>query len=150
VGVDLARDSLDDALAEGGHDPATSTCWVWEGVTPYLDARATDATLRVLAARSAPGSTLLVTYATPAMIALPSALRPLGHLAFRVLGEPLAGLEEPAAFAARLRTAGFHPSADTGSPEWAHRWGRGRRPTIVIHERLVDARISRPRRRRGS
>src|SRR5262249_46565830 len=31
VPVDFTRDSLDEALAAAGHDPARPTTWIWEG-----------------------------------------------------------------------------------------------------------------------
>ena len=46
-------------------------------MTPYLPRDAVRATLQVIAARSAPGSTLLVTYVTPEHVRVPSLLLPL-------------------------------------------------------------------------
>ena len=67
VEVDFERESLAARLAEAGHDVRRATTWIWEGVTPYLAPEATRATLAIVAVRSAPGSVLAVTYATPSM-----------------------------------------------------------------------------------
>ncbi len=65
VAVDFGRDDLGDRLAASGHDAATPTTWVWEGVIPYLTRPDVAATLRVVAHRSAPGSRLILTHVTP-------------------------------------------------------------------------------------
>ena len=139
VGVDFGRDDLDACLQASGHDPTPRTTWVWEGVPPSRPEAATRATLAVIAARSAPGSVLAVTYARPELSAMPTALRPLHALAFRTLGEPLAGVVDAPTFASWLDIAGFDAVRDTGSPDWAHDHGRGHAPAIVVHERLVLA-----------
>ena len=82
VPVDFTRDRLDDALAAAGHEPARPTTWVWEGVVMYLTRADIEATLRVLEARSAPGSRLIVVYHSP------SALRHLFGFFLRWVGEP--------------------------------------------------------------
>jgi methyltransferase (TIGR00027 family) len=93
VAVDLGRDSLGDALRDAGHDPATATTWVWEGVVPYLTAPQVDATLAALGTRSATGSVLLVQYQARAWLNV--AARRLSGLTARVarLDNPLA--DEP-------------------------------------------------------
>ena len=69
IPVDLTTTLLDAALASAGHDRAAPTVWVWEGVVPYLARSDIEATVRALAARSAPGSVLVVNYQTPALVA---------------------------------------------------------------------------------
>jgi O-methyltransferase involved in polyketide biosynthesis len=44
------------------HDPSTPTSWIWEGVVPYLERDVVEATVEAIAARSAPGSTLVTAY----------------------------------------------------------------------------------------
>jgi methyltransferase (TIGR00027 family) len=83
VAVDFTRDSLDTALAAAGHDPATPTTWIWEGVVMYLAQLAIDATLAVIDRRSAGASRLIVAYHAPALIL--RVVRPL----VRRMGEPL-------------------------------------------------------------
>lgn len=65
--VDLARDALGPALAAAGHDETAATTWIWEGVVPYLRPAEIIATVRAVAARSAPGSRLIVNYQSPSL-----------------------------------------------------------------------------------
>lgn len=82
VPVDFTRDRLDDALAAAGHDPARPTTWVWEGVVMYLERADIEQTLRVVQARSAPGSHLVILYTSP------SVLRKAAGLVLGLIGEP--------------------------------------------------------------
>jgi methyltransferase (TIGR00027 family) len=62
VPADLVRDDLPTALDAAGFGPPERTVVIWEGVTNYLTAPSVDATLRQLAALSAPGSRIIFTY----------------------------------------------------------------------------------------
>jgi methyltransferase (TIGR00027 family) len=62
VPVDFGRDDLSGTLEAAGHRADLPTTWVWEGVVPYLTADQVRATLDEVAARSAPGSRLIVNY----------------------------------------------------------------------------------------
>jgi methyltransferase (TIGR00027 family) len=62
VPVDLTRTPLDAAMSATTHDPTVATTWVWEGVVPYLRPDEVTKTVAEVAARSAPGSTLIVNY----------------------------------------------------------------------------------------
>lgn len=122
AGVDLATDDLEAALDRAGHDPGRATVWLWEAVVPYLTAAAVDATLIVLADRSAPGSRLLLTTVTPALFAPPGLGRPLAGPArwvMRQLGEPVLLAETDTAVAARLTRHGFVQRRVTGPRRWA-------------------------------
>jgi methyltransferase (TIGR00027 family) len=101
VPVDFERDSLDDALARAGHDPARPTIWVWEGVVMYLALPDIEATLAVVQRRSAPASRMVVVYHRPALL-----LRLLGFVVAR-LGEPLRSSFEEEAMRALLRKHAF-------------------------------------------
>jgi methyltransferase (TIGR00027 family) len=83
VPVDFERDDLDAELARAGHDPARPTTWIWEGVVMYLEPAAVEATLTIVAGRSAPKSRLVILYHSPALIL--KIVRPI----VRRLGEPL-------------------------------------------------------------
>ena len=48
VPVDFEKDSLFERLEERGYDPAQSTLFLWEGVTPYLTPEAARATLMAI------------------------------------------------------------------------------------------------------
>ena len=66
--ADLRQDSLGGALAQGGYRADRKTFFIWEGVTMYLPEEAVVATLRWIAAHSAPGSCLVFDYAYRAMV----------------------------------------------------------------------------------
>jgi methyltransferase (TIGR00027 family) len=119
VPVDFERESFADALAEAGHDPGRRTAWIWEGVVMYLAPEVVEATVRLAAARSAPGSRLLASYATPS---LGRAI--LGRWLAR-LGEPFRSTFTPERFAALLARSGFRVLSDEGTADWARRWADG-------------------------
>jgi len=62
VAVDLEHDALAPALEPTGFDTSAATTWVWEGVVPYLTARAVEATVSQLAELAGTGSLLVVNY----------------------------------------------------------------------------------------
>lgn len=136
VGVDFERDDLDERLAQAGHDAARATTWIWEGVTPYLTPASIDATLAIVARRSADGSALAMTYATPNLADLPRVLQPVAEAAFMVIGEPLRGAMSTEAAAALLRTHGFEIERDDLIVDLAAPLGVAR-PRRAINERLV-------------
>ena len=81
-------DDLPAALAEAGHDPSAPTLTIWEGVTMYLTEPAIDASLRAIAAWSAPHSQLAMTYFAKSRLAAPSwTTRAIAAVVSRV-GEP--------------------------------------------------------------
>ncbi len=116
-----ARDAgaLPGALAALGHDAGAPSLTVWEGVTMYLSEAAVDATVRAVAALSAPRSTFVLTYFTP------RALRPRGlldRLARRVVlgkAEPLTFAFVPDAVPAWLQARGFSLALDASLDELA-------------------------------
>ena len=136
VPVDFEADSLDLRLDEAGHDPLRPTFWIWEGVTPYLQLEAIDATLRTVGARSAPASGLAMTYAVEARVPLPVAAR----LAFSALGEPLLATLSPDEAARRSAAVGFAPLSDTDSTDWSTQYpGSARLAVLFAAERLLVA-----------
>ncbi|MEU6241012.1 class I SAM-dependent methyltransferase [Streptomyces sp. NPDC047024] len=110
--VDFATDDLGAALDAAGHDPARPTVWLWEGVVPYLTRDQVRATLSALAARTAPGSTLVLNYQSPSVKAA------AGRLLTRLLGsavtagEPWRSLWRPRRMASLLAEYGFHVTSD--------------------------------------
>ena len=133
--VDFARDSLADALSRAGHDAAERTLWIWEGVVMYLTPAEVEATLTVIAARSAPGSRLCILYHAPHWM-----LKLVG-LVVRRVGEPLRSAFRPAQMRALLAHHGFRVVHD-GS---VHELGLavsaelGRAAKVGAHLRLVTA-----------
>ncbi len=137
VPVDFERESLDEALAHAGHRANKKTFWIWEGVTPYLEPDATRATLAVIAARSAKGSRLATTYATPEATTLGPAIARVALVVFRGLGEPIRGLWTDEKMADALDAVGFETLDDTAPDEWPG--ATDRRRILLIRERLVVA-----------
>lgn len=137
VPVDFTRDSLDDALSAAGHERARPTAWIWEGVTMYLPTAAVDATLGVIARRSARGSQLAMTYVDPSAVPL----APLVRRAFGLLfGEPLEAGFTPAALRALLAEHGLGVVRDGASDTWPRvLGGHPALAAVVRAERLVIA-----------
>jgi len=135
LAVDFARDSLDAALEQAGQVVTERTMWVWEGVVMYLTPENVEATLRVIARRSAPGSRLSITYAAPARV-----LQLIG-LVVRLIGEPFRSAYTREAMAALLVRTGFRVLGDDSIPEL----GAQRSPTlgeaakVAPHLRIVTA-----------
>jgi methyltransferase (TIGR00027 family) len=101
VPLDFATDDLDEALESAGHNSDVPTVWIWEGVVMYLDLPTIEATLSVIAARSAPTSRLALLYVSRS---------PFVHVAnFLVtrLGEPFRSSFRPSAMRWLLRKYGF-------------------------------------------
>jgi methyltransferase (TIGR00027 family) len=118
VPVDFGRDSLEALLESAGHRAGEATTWIWEGVVPYLSRAEVEATLRVVTARSAPGSRLIVNYQAPALRAT------LGRLAARAMamlsrrsdplaGEPWRSAWTPTDMAQLMAANGFRVGRDT-------------------------------------
>jgi methyltransferase (TIGR00027 family) len=139
VPVDFERDSLSDALERAGHRAGAPTMWIWEGVTPYLDPAAVRATLDAVAARSAPGSRLAVTYVTPRGLRRGSSLLVPVRAAFVAFGEPLRAGFTRAEMASELARVELAVAADTSSYEWAAADARGGRRLLLLEERLALA-----------
>ena len=106
VSVDFARDSLDHALAVAGHDPTRPTTWVWEGVVMYLTREQIEATLAVVARRSAKTSCLVVVYHSPAPI------RFILNAVVRRMGEPLRSSQTETEMRRLLAIHGFEVERD--------------------------------------
>lgn len=119
VSIDFEVDSLDAVLERAGHDRSAPTCWIWEGVVMYLTREAMRATLTDIAARSAPGSTLIVNYHTLHR-------RFVARLIFRLIGEPQISAWTPEEMAADLRSVGFAVREDSGMTDWNARFAQGK------------------------
>ena len=115
--MNFEHDSLETVLERAGHDRSLLTCWIWEGVVPYLTKAQVTATVAALAARSAPGSRLIVNFQV-------SGIRVrLGQLVGRALmastgrssvwaDEPWRSTWTPAAMAALLGRHGYAVTRD--------------------------------------
>jgi methyltransferase (TIGR00027 family) len=118
VPINFERESLDAVLERSGHDRALPTCWIWEGVVMYLTHDAMHATLKGVAGRSAPGSTLIVNYHT-------AHRRLIARLIFRLIGEPQISAWTREEMAADLHAAGFTVREDSGMLDWNVRFAQG-------------------------
>ena len=114
VATDLNTESLDDALARAGFDAGRPALFSWFGVTFYLGGEAIRRTLQTIAARMAPGSSVMFDYlADPACT--PAAWRGLqercaGYAARR--GEPWISSFDPAEMPAFLAELGYSDIAN--------------------------------------
>jgi methyltransferase (TIGR00027 family) len=137
VPVDFERDDLAASLAAAGHDPSAPTLWIWEGVVMYLGEADIDKTLAVVAARSAPGSRIVIAYHAPALIMW------LVGFIVRRMGEPLRSAFTAVQMQALLARHGFTVRDDADlpalaarlTPEVARDVGRMRHLRIVVAER---------------
>jgi methyltransferase (TIGR00027 family) len=118
VSIDFLRESLNTVLNRAGHDRASPTCWIWEGVVMYLTRDVMRSTLAVIGGRSATGSTLIVNYHTVHR-------RLLARLMFRLIGEPQISAWSPEEMAVDLRSAGFTVREDSGMTDWNNRFAHG-------------------------
>jgi len=116
VAVDFTRDDLAERLASAGHDPSQPTMWIWEGVVMYLTPAEVEATLRIIAARSAAGSRLAIVYIGPGGF-----LVPIVALAVRRLGEPFRSRYRASEMRELLARHGFDVRMDEGLPASAAR-----------------------------
>jgi methyltransferase (TIGR00027 family) len=140
VPIDFQRESLAEVLEAAGHDAHAPTMWIWEGVTMYLPAAATRATLEQVARRSAPSSQLALTYMVPGSIPFGAVGETLVRPLFRAVGEPLGDGYTRRDMSELLRTFGFDPLSDTSSVEWASSAGLARAlPLVYRGERLALA-----------
>ncbi|PKW12274.1 methyltransferase (TIGR00027 family) [Streptomyces sp. 5112.2] len=141
--VDFAIDDLGTALAAAGHDPSAPTTWLWEGVVPYLRRDEVRATVAALAARTAPGSALVLNYQAP------SAKAAVGRLLTRVLGssitagEPWRSLWRPQQMAALLAEYGLRVVADDHLLDLAHTLGSPARARASLRSGRVAVAESR-------
>jgi methyltransferase (TIGR00027 family) len=145
VAVDFERDALGDALAKAGHEASVPTLWLWEGVTQYLEPEAMRATLRGVAARSAQGSRLLVSYGTPTASPLGAGFVRLAIVGFRVVGESIKGMYTPEGMRGELAAEGFRVFEDTSAAQWGERFGAGRRLLLLVDEHLAVATLEKPK-----
>ncbi|WP_224361115.1 class I SAM-dependent methyltransferase [Hyalangium versicolor] len=135
VTVNFEKDSLDVALQQAGHRADQPTFFIWEGVVMYLTDAAVRSTLARVSARAAPGSGIIVNYATP------GARSRTMNFVLGLWSEPMIGERTPETMKALLDEAGFEALEDSGIQEWAQRFSDP--PGLqqpVTHFRVVLAR----------
>jgi len=136
VAVDFTRDDLAERLAAAGHDATKPTTWIWEGVVMYLTPAQVEATLAIVAGRSARGSRLVVVYTAPGGF-----IRHVVALAVRRLGEPFRSSFREEQMRALLAKHAFRVVLDEGMPRSAARIAPAMAPRArrVKHVRMVTA-----------
>jgi methyltransferase (TIGR00027 family) len=60
VSIDFTREKLGDVLVKAGYRSEQITFFIWEGVTMYIPEEAVRSTLRFIALKSAPGSSIVL------------------------------------------------------------------------------------------
>lgn len=119
VPVDFNVDTLADRLTESGYVRGARTIFLWEGVTPYLDAAAVDGTLEFMRSCSAPGSVVVFDYILGSVVEGSCTLRGARNEAgkMRKTNEPLIfGISEGHA-PEFLLARGFRDVIDIGAVE---------------------------------
>jgi methyltransferase (TIGR00027 family) len=109
---DFERDLLGERLAAAGHRTDQQTVWIWEGVTLYLRDQAIQDTLAQLAARSAPGSRLVVEYHEPGISPRKTPFAILRALLLALWSEPQIGRRPRQVIQAELEGAGLSVEDD--------------------------------------
>lgn len=117
VPLNLTREGLGSALGSAGHEESRPTTWVLEGVIPYLTPSDAAATVAAVAARSAPGSQLVVSYPPGSPASLLGRLLARGFLLLTGRGDPMAHEPRrsswtPASVRALLGDAGLQVTDD--------------------------------------
>lgn len=135
--VDFEKDDLATSLARAGHDASKPTAFVWEGVTMYLTADAIASTLSAIAARSAPGSTAIVTYFFRDE---PSAVEKALVAVLSLVGEPIVSAFNRQDVVALLSRHGLRVESDEGDSDWAPRYF-GRDETASMERLVVAVRV---------
>jgi methyltransferase (TIGR00027 family) len=127
VAADLGEESLASVLARSDFARAVPAFFSWLGVTIYLSREANLATLRGIAASSAPGSELVFTYIDQRVLDAgrsPTLDRMRASVAS--VGEPWRSGFDPTTLAAELRDLGLALVEDLGPAELRERYCRGR------------------------
>ncbi len=128
VEIDFRRQALADVLAAAGFASGARTFVAWEGVAPYLDSAAVDATLAALRTICGTGSVLAMDMwdgtGGPGPLA---PLRRLGARAIALIGEPVTFGAPPEGMHRVLSRHGFAMSDLADAPTLAHRYATGGR-----------------------
>lgn len=142
VPVDFESDVLVDCLTGAGLEPGQTTAWVWEGVTMYLSRDAIEQTLDDVAALSAPGSRLLLTYIARDAIPFGQTVASLARNVFHFSGETLRSWFADGEFARLLQARGFAVVSDTDDAQWARQLQVPRYFSGAFRvERMIEARV---------
>lgn len=119
VPVDFNRESLADRLRQCGYRDGRRTVFLWEGVTPYLNAAAVDSVLEFIRSSASAGSAVLFDYIVQSLLAGKCEMR-----GARNEFEKMSRSAEPFTFGiaegqagAYLAARGFRDAVDVGATE---------------------------------
>lgn len=117
--ADFTQVDLGTALDSAGHQDSRPTTWVLEGVIPYLTQDAAATTVAAVAARSAPGSRLVVTYQTGSPQGAFARMLARAFLVLIGRGDPMANESRRSSWSPKsvhslMADAGLQLSADIG------------------------------------
>jgi methyltransferase (TIGR00027 family) len=110
-------EALPERLRREGHDPGAPTMTILEGVTMYLTSQALDATFACIAAYSARGSPLAMTYMDRVLVDRRSKLLAPRRAAVRIFGEPFRSGFDPPELPAWLLARDFRLERDESAAE---------------------------------
>lgn len=113
ISLVLGQDSLSEKLRSSQYDSKKKTFWLLEGLLPYLSPEVVKKTLQEIAAISAPGSTIALTYLVKGKG------QKLAKFYIGLLGEWIRSEYLPEEFAALAASCGWRLSSDTGVKEWS-------------------------------
>jgi methyltransferase (TIGR00027 family) len=112
VAIDFERDQLAPILRAAGFDPTKPTFWLWEGVTMYLRPEAVSANLGAIAALSAPGSRITLTYLRKKKGRAPR------NFVLALIGEPLRSAFSPGEITDLAKSHGWNRIQDSNVQDW--------------------------------
>ncbi|AKC39557.1 S-adenosyl-L-methionine-dependent methyltransferase [Mycolicibacterium phlei] len=141
VAVHFQHDNLSDALLRAGHDRASRTFFIWEGVTQYLSEPAVRATLDYLST-AATGSRLAFTYVQRDFMDGSNLYgNTMLYKRFRMRSQVWMFGLSPGAVAPLLAEYGWRVLEDVSGPEFQTRYlaPAGRRLSTTELERTVLA-----------
>ena len=112
IAIDFERDQLAPLLRAAGFDKTKPTFWIWEGVTMYLRPEAVSANLGAIAALSAPGSRIALTYLRRKNGRAPR------NFVLALIGEPLRSAFSPDEMTDLAKSHGWNRIQDTNVQDW--------------------------------
>ena len=136
VALDFNKDDLVTSLLQCGYQSNVLSCFVCEGVFPYLIHDAVAQTLDAVSRLSVDGSRLVATY-LPSSARFPTHVRLLARPVLRLLGEPFGEDWSPNAFAEMANTNGFQVVDDLETSRWPLALGVASKGPLFDYERLA-------------
>jgi methyltransferase (TIGR00027 family) len=141
--VDLVGDSGDRALAAAGYRPGARSCFVAEGLLPFLPPEAVDGVFAAVRRQAGPGSRFVFTLVDAAQLA--DETSDIARIAkFCALwNEPIRSSHDRGGLEAYLAARGFRRRMEADSPELRRRYLEpiGLPRTVGVREFLVVAEV---------